>query len=920
MRHLCHGKAEEEKIPSKPKEGMSLQEKMLMWQSESRANSPEIDATDHFEGVEDIDDSLSHIELSAYSNIIFKSQSYDWLVKTLIKESLFHWDNSQPNIMVHDIREEIMKALPTGRISRKESPCTYKTTFSIQWLPIKQRLEREQTSNGLTAIESVFSTIVLTSSSIDHIQAMTTEEYINQTWTSGGKELLQVIGDVFEDSQTNGSDVTVYGPYKNDIVKATLRGLNVDIVVTGSPRAVSERGEMIAWLVAALQDPGARNLVQYFPSLGKQGAKQCIGQQPEDSGQSWKVEINPVIAGDAPNLSPLRKMGWLGEKDGWLGGIIQPVIVRGFPTTRRPFPGIEVSTNVLFSPLSAIKFDASRHQVSLPGTDTLLELVKEIDGVCLWHVLFTPSSRCECATHPRTRLDLVGDIRKYRHVIGDCLWTCNSSQRLSSHPADFVSDKATGSHIMDLPRTESSITNSKDTPIDSDMMSIPDSPENDCPSPLATPHVLSPVIRAVAFRLVDSYREARLTTSGSNSLSYSSFTIDEDSGNISTDPTENESPSNDGRPTSSGAVNHAQGSDQNPPSPSRKRMRDDEGDDNEDPNNGRNPMPPPKRPKRGSEIPSGKSLACPFWKFDPEQHKDCLKTKQRYFQVNRVKQHLTRRHTKVYCERCKTIFKDEPGHQHHLEHAGPACVFKPWNPHHGVTRRQQAKLHKKSSSSLTDSEQWFAMWAILFPNRPQPRSPYIDQYLSDDLRHFREYAQDRGSQFLSEDLLSRGLSLPPELTSDEAISSHLARIISSGMDRMIEDWISSGHNGDRGPRRGQDDEPRSEPSEHETAAGSLADSGLGLSSSQPGLQLESIFHINDTNDPITLPVPNIVVPTDDQVPMECNEQQPNFVGYSLTLDFDFEGSNDFSADMQDHSESNCWDETFGGGYDFHDQT
>jgi len=52
-----------------------------------------------------------------------------------------------------------------------------------------------------------------------------------------------------------------------------------------------------------------------------------------------------------------------------------------------------------------------------------------------------------------------------------------------------------------------------------------------------------------------------------------------------------------------------------------------------------------------------KYLACPFWKLDPSKYWNCFSKELR--ETRNIKQHLQRRHSPIYCEKCLTIFGNE---------------------------------------------------------------------------------------------------------------------------------------------------------------------------------------------------------------------------------------------------------------------
>ncbi|KAK3321794.1 hypothetical protein B0H66DRAFT_450702, partial [Apodospora peruviana] len=242
---------------------------------------------------------------------------------------------------------------------------------------------------------------------------------------------------------------------------------------------------------------------------------------------------------------------------------------------------------------------------------------------------------------------------------------------------------------------------------------------------------------------------------------------------------------------------------------------------------------------RTRDTPAHKSLACPFWKLDHVKHRKCLKL-EKFQEVNRVKQHLARSHTPIYCERCKTIFQDEAAHQRHLEEDSNSgsCMFKSWDERDGITRRQKDELHKKSKANLTESGQWFAVWGILFPSHPPPRSPYIDRGLSDDFCQFREYARDRGARLVLDALHAAGLfsscsTNDEEEEQEENVESYRLEAVNRGLDLMFEDWLASrssqsSESPSASDRRSNNSSARSDLSGNETVGSSFADSGVEL--------------------------------------------------------------------------------------------
>ena len=201
-------------------DSMSLLDKMSLWGRKSGSNEPTVQVCECFDGVkeeEDEDISISQLELSTYSKTIVSSTAYDWLIDNLLKESSFHWDEALPRIMVDAIRQRILDELPIYMVSKRQDPTTYKVTFHFPRGPLERRLKQEN-DVGQTAERRLSDIIVLTCSSVDEIQAATVAEYLDQTWTSGGSELLKVLNEAIKDPLGRCVACKVPTPFRGKIL------------------------------------------------------------------------------------------------------------------------------------------------------------------------------------------------------------------------------------------------------------------------------------------------------------------------------------------------------------------------------------------------------------------------------------------------------------------------------------------------------------------------------------------------------------------------------------------------------------------------------------------------------------------------------------------------------------------------------
>ena len=541
-----------------------------------------------------------------------------------------------------------------------------------------------------------------------------------------------------------------------------------------------------------------------------------------------------------PALSPLRRMQW---HDTIYKS--SSIIVRGFPTARRPehCPGVEVPPKILFDLVRPPNLKITDGRVLLQGRCITLGLARKTTGVLLWHVLVS-APVCSCQPHvledKAPHSISVDELWDYRHILGDCDRTRASFENDGSPALPASEEEALREH-MDCSENSSVACNSPlDTSgstsgsamitdvlavsLDSDLLSMSDNSEDMIVQQLDPEDTMSPIINTVVCRLVREYRRRGKVDAfeKSDSAAVNEFTND------------NGSPGGGGG-TSQASSNSfcvplapnqvSQGS-------CRKRNRfgkDDDDDDDADGDESRRRQT--KRPRPGDPGRSSKLLACPFWKLDPGKYSGCFRMTLKG--ISRVKQHLDRKHAPdFYCEFCLLISLDEESHQNHVKSrrcSFQSCEFT------GITHYQRHQLSRKSKPNLSESDQWFAIWDIVFPEQPRPTSAYMDPDLSEDLCQFREYAQRLGPARLAEVMQANAPVAALEMLQEE-IGSILESVISQGLNTLFEDWLSSRASApsiassESSSSRIQGNPWTIQPTRQQTPASSFADSGVVLAS------------------------------------------------------------------------------------------
>lgn len=149
--------------------------------------------------------------------------------------------------------------------------------------------------------------------------------------------------------------------------------------------------------------------------------------------------------------------------------------------------------------------------------------------------------------------------------------------------------------------------------------------------------------------------------------------------------------------------------------------------------------------------------ACPFSKWKPLSYQGCYKYLMK--DISRVKQHLARTHEKPFhCPTCWEIFRDEDRFYGHIQER--ACATKPGTVLDGITTAQKKLLERRADKRLSKSEQWYAIFSILFPDQPHPKSPYVESNLSAELLSFQAFMSKDGLQIVEETARSH---IPQEL-------------------------------------------------------------------------------------------------------------------------------------------------------------
>lgn len=93
-----------------------------------------------------------------------------------------------------------------------------------------------------------------------------------------------------------------------------------------------------------------------------------------------------------------------------------------------------------------------------------------------------------------------------------------------------------------------------------------------------------------------------------------------------------------------------------------------------------------------------------------------------------------------YCSRCGRQFETQTEERCHTRQQD--CSKRANQPPDGITHDQQKELKERVDRKLAVKEQWFAVWAIAFPDIPPPDSPYVYSPTREVATNMRNYWQE----------------------------------------------------------------------------------------------------------------------------------------------------------------------------------
>ncbi|KAK6380611.1 hypothetical protein LTS17_004811 [Exophiala oligosperma] len=180
-------------------------------------------------------------------------------------------------------------------------------------------------------------------------------------------------------------------------------------------------------------------------------------------------------------------------------------------------------------------------------------------------------------------------------------------------------------------------------------------------------------------------------------------------------------------------------------------------------------------------------LACPFSKKNPRRYRSCYRN--RLTKISYVKQHLSRHHCyPIYCTNCMATFDSEEIRDAHAR--AHSCEEQPVIQWEAVSEAQKRQLSQRVPRRMSETEQWYTIFEILFPGSPRPKTPFVDGELSEELSSFQDFATSQGPAIITDSLIERGFGIS-RLVQDEQVTIFNDTILADGLQAIFERYLEA---------------------------------------------------------------------------------------------------------------------------------
>ncbi|KAJ5538344.1 purine and uridine phosphorylase [Penicillium frequentans] len=409
-------------VPANGDYRMGLNDRMKLWyHTQERANNElqneqnEADTGLEISGKVSVEDGDENIpEIAIYRKFISNSPAYKWLLGSIQREIAL--SPADPNAQ-DAIRAQILESIPlTWTMGRHDKPKIYQTTFTINWNPVAFVREQgyDQDNDGYLG-----KMITITGSRID-AQAMTSLQYIHQTWHSYGAQIIQIVEATLISEQ--GCEYICTFPDKTQ-VGAWIDGTKFFAKVTGTNESIAEIGEQLAWLASALRSSLHDSKLSYCTPFIRSTTVESISIPTQQASLITKASCEIDFWLEAGEDDSPPSVGQC-----WHHLFRNPIVVKGFPIARRSRhgTGLEIPLNLLAALVHAENAEIFNGKIFIKGFSTVLlptEYMRDEDQIT-WHLLYNAKGERISyldGIEGHAKNITLSALATSRHILGWCL-------------------------------------------------------------------------------------------------------------------------------------------------------------------------------------------------------------------------------------------------------------------------------------------------------------------------------------------------------------------------------------------------------------------------------------------------------------------------------------------------------------------
>ncbi|KAK4069275.1 hypothetical protein Trihar35433_5854 [Trichoderma harzianum] len=424
-------------------EMMSTNDKIHLLWSKGSDNEDSLDPERDLTMVAEFDDNGNDDDdyppggdFSHYRDAILEDPSFNWLMQRFAIEL----NSSETEFAMEAIRRLILDILrDNGKRSRKRSPKPFKMTFDVNCdIPVFMR----QQEYDEPAADVILKVLTLTGT-IANVQALTSEQYLQQTWPTIGCYLLYTIQDALRGHDTafpfRYSSTYTYADRTK--IKVSIGKNTIRVEAIGTAYSIAEIGEQLGWLATTLWSaPNDSEFRFRHPEIAYCHVEAFqSSRDDEDEFQKafrCRLEISQdEIMPNAPN----------NNGQCWHPLFNNPVIVKGYPISPRGSfllgAGLELPFDVLITLAYTQYLTIFGNKTVAKGFSTALIPTMIHDDIIYWHFLFNESGSRIPYWDSRIQQGILVTPDQFRsarrHIVG---WCANAQNKIGSPEANYDID------------------------------------------------------------------------------------------------------------------------------------------------------------------------------------------------------------------------------------------------------------------------------------------------------------------------------------------------------------------------------------------------------------------------------------------------------------------------------------------------